>query len=461
MLARTFRSSSRLLGTALWLSLLLVILLFVPRIPFDIARAAPAATSCAPPAGTSSYSITLCITVPSTTVTGVQPVTSSFTIVGNKPGIQKLVYTLGGTFFLTDFAPPRSFSFPSDKFKDGNYTLTASLYLNSSPNQALSSVNLSLTLSNGNSITPTNTSPFTPVLGTTPASGLPFTIAAVGDGAGGEQPAADVTNLMASWNPNMVLYLGDVYEEGSRAEFYNWYAPSTYFGRFKSITNPTVGNHEYMMYPSNVASSPDGYFDYWGQVPNWYSFDVAGWHIIQLNTNCLDAGGCQASPTPSPQYTWLANDLQTHPNPCTLAFYHEPLYDVGPEGAVPPNIADIWSLLANKHVKLVLNGHDHNYQRWQPLDAGGNVSSTGVAEFVVAAGGHGIQSFVTTDNRLAVGYASLTNPVTYGALRLNLYSYKADYYYINTAGATLDSGAILCGTPPVGKYPLYFPMLLR
>lgn len=459
-----YHHSAHVLGGAVRAVASVALFWLVAQIPVSVTQAAPTVTSCGPAVVTSAYSITLCITVTSTTMTGVQPVTSSLIITGSKPGIQKVVYTLGSTYLLTDFSPPRSFNLPSNKWMDGAYTLTASLYLSSNPGTPVSPVNLSLTFSNGNGSTPINNSVFAPVLGTTPASGQPFVIGVAGDGAGGEQNSADVTNLIASWNPNMHLYLGDVYDEGSKAEFYNWYAPNAYFGRFKSITNPTVGNHEYVMAPNpSIPWSPEGYVDYWGQPPTgtqwWYSIDVAGWHILSLNTNCLDAGGCQASPTPSAQYTWLQNDLQAHPNPCTLAFYHEPLWDIGPEGATPPNIADIWNLLAAKRVKLVLNGHDHNYQRWKPLDGAGNVSSTGVTEFVVGTGGHGIQSFATTDSRLAVGYASPTNPITFGALKLNLYSYKADYFYVNTAGATLDSGSILCGTPP--KPSLFLPMLLK
>ncbi len=450
----------------MWLLAVFALFWLVAQIPLATAHAAPTAV-CSAPAGTGTYSVTLCITAPSNgaTVSGVTTVSSSVNVSGATPGIQKLVYTLGTQYLLTDFDPTWTFNFPTSKFKDGTYTLAVSVYTNdTSTVQPLTSVSMSLTLSNGNTVTPTNTSTFAPTLGTTPASGQPFVLAAVGDGAGGETPAANVTGLIAGWKPNMFLYLGDVYEEGSKAEFYNWYAPSPYFGTLKSITNPTVGNHEYLMAPNpQVAWNPEGYVDYWGQPPTgtqwWYSFDVGGWHIVSLNTNCLDAGGCKIG---SPQYNWLQSDLQAHANPCTLAFYHEPMFNIGEEGSAP--ITDTWALLANNHVPVVLNGHDHNYQRWVPLDANGNPSATGTTEFIAAAGGHSVQPFIMTDPRLAVGYDTLTNPVTYGALKLNLYTWKVDFTYTNTAGATLDSGTIVCGTapsPPSTNSVLFLPMLRK
>jgi hypothetical protein len=105
----------------------------------------------------------------------------------------------------------------------------------------------------------------------------------------------------------------------------------------------------------------------------------------------------------------------------------------------------IWSLLAQYGVDLVLNGHDHNYQRWKPLDGNGALSSNGVTEFVVGGSGHGMQEFVVTDPRLAVGFDT---PDTFGALRLQLNQDGAGYQYINTAGTVLDFGSVACSGAP-------------
>jgi len=130
---------------------------------------------------------------------------------------------------------------------------------------------IALTFSNGITQPPVNQQTFTPSTGVTPPSGSPFIVAAAGDGSDGGINTTNVTNLISSINPNLFLYLGDVYEDGTYAEFYNWYGTgSTSYSRFLSITDPTIGNHEY------VGSSAVGYFDYWNNVPNYYSFNTGG-----------------------------------------------------------------------------------------------------------------------------------------------------------------------------------------
>ena len=107
----------------------------------------------------------------------------------------------------------------------------------------------------------------------------------------------------------------------------------------------------------------------------------------------------------------------------------------------------IWSLLAQHGVDLILTGHDHDYQRWVPLNATGDPDPAGMTQFVVGTGGHGIQNFIRSDNRLAKGFD--TAPYAFGALRLELNQDGAAYQFINIQGLTLDSGSVACsGAPP-------------
>ena len=139
---------------------------------------------------------------------------------------------------------------------------------------------INLSFNNGITQPPVNNQTFTPSTGTTPPNGSPFIVVATGDGADGGTFAASVASLSASLNPNLFLYLGDVYEDGTIAEFYNWYGTGgTNFNSLYSITDPTIGNHEY------TGSQAPGYFDYWNNVPNYYSFSTGGWHFISLNSN--------------------------------------------------------------------------------------------------------------------------------------------------------------------------------
>ena len=181
-------------------------------------------------------------------------------------------------------------------------------------------------------------------------------LAAAGDGADGATNSGNVTNLIASWNPNLFLYLGDVYEKGSVTEFSNWYGnSSTFYGRFRSITDPVIGNHEY-----EHGAAP-GYFDYWDNVPSYYSYDAAGWHFIALNSNCGLLHICAPGQA---EYQWLLNDLNTHTNTCTIAYFHHPVYNVGPEGYTT-TMNDIWALMAQHGVDIVLSALGAAGWKWQ------------------------------------------------------------------------------------------------
>jgi hypothetical protein len=378
-----------------------------------------------------SYTVTVCITDPAdgATVSGPTSVTATASAAGG-PGVQKLVFYLDGQYLLTDYQSPYTFTLPSDRFVDGAHSLQAAAVMRDMFESQRASIGL--VFSNGVTSPPPPATGFTPTSGTAPAPGRPLVVAATGDGAGGEPRAGDVTDLVASWNPNLFLYLGDVYEKGTATEFANWYKPTSYFGRFDAITDPTIGNHEY-----ENGQAP-GYFDYyWRSPPHYYSFDASGWHFISLDSTAQFG---QTNPG-SAQYQWLQNDLAANTAPCTLAYFHHPVYNVGPE-LPTPRMNSIWSLLDANGVDVVLTGHDHDYQRWVPLDGNGAPDAAGITQFVAGGGGHGIQQFVTTDSRLAKGFD--TAPEAFGALRLELNARGAGYRYVNTAGTLLDSGSIAC-----------------
>jgi hypothetical protein len=156
--------------------------------------------------------------------------------------------------------------------------------------------------------------------------------------------------------------------------------------------------------------------------------------------------------TTSAQYQWLSQDLAANTAACTLAYWHEPLYNIGQE---PPAtwMQAMWTLLAQSKVDIVLTGHDHDYQRWVPLDGSGLPNPVGITEFVVGTGGHGIQTFVTSDSRVAAAFDSTTRPSPFGALRLRLYSSHAAYDFVNTGGTFLDTGSISCNNAGPGGNP--------
>ncbi|MDR3575848.1 MAG: DNRLRE domain-containing protein [Anaerolineaceae bacterium] len=413
----------------------------------ELVNAASGCASSTPPSR--KYTIMLCFTSPSDggVLSGNVTVAPAISFTAGSGTVQHIIYYLSGQYLLTAFQKPYSLVLNSALFVDGSASLTFVAQM-SDGYTTVNPASINVTLSNGVTSPPVNTNTFTPALGT---PGSPFVVAAAGDGAGGETNSLNVSNLISSINPNLFLYLGDVYENGSLTEFYNWYGSGTnYFSKFNSITDPTVGNHEY------TGKLAPGYFYYWNNVPNYYSFNTGGWHFVSLNsiTNSVPAN------VGSAQYSWLQADLAANTSPCVLVYWHEPLFNVGQEGAAN-GMSDVWKLLAQDKVTLVLNGHDHDYQRWTAMDANGSPNPKGVTEFIVGTAGHGIQSFVSSDSRMLVGFDATNRQ--FGVLRLELNSNSANFQFVNTSSVVKDSGTITCqgsggsgptATPTVSNTPV-------
>jgi acid phosphatase type 7 len=248
-----------------------------------------------------------------------------------------------------------------------------------------------------------------------------------------------------------VLPLGDVqYECGGYQAFLQSYDPS--WGRVKSISRPVVGNHEYLTSGGTDCTSDNtdaaGYFRYFGSAAGnpsqgYYSYDIGAWHLIALNSNCEDAGGCGDG---SPQAMWLAADLATHPTLCTLAYWHIPLFSSG--GRTAPNTQLIWQILYSNDVDVILNGHDHIYERFAPQTPDGTLDTDrGIRQFVVGTGGANL-----TEIEIIAANSEVRNNDTYGILKLTLHPTSYDWRFVPEAGKTFtDSGTGNChGEQPVG-----------
>jgi hypothetical protein len=262
----------------------------------------------------------------------------------------------------------------------------------------------------------------------------PPTLIAAGDIADCTTAKDAETAALVAKIPGTIAGLGDLaYDSGTLAEYNACYQPT--WGPFKARTRPTPGNHEYL------TPGAAGYFAYWGAVAGnpaqgWYSYDLGGWHVISLNSNCPSIGGCQPG---SPQETWLRADLAAHPKTCTAAYWHHPRFSGGEVGD-DLTMAPLWQALYDANADLVLVGHSHTYQRFAPMDANGVLDAArGLREFVVGTGGRPFHVLAPRANQ------EVTNGATWGVLRLTLRNSGYDWKFLPIAGQTFtDSGSQAC-----------------
>ncbi|MFL6196753.1 MAG: metallophosphoesterase family protein, partial [Thermoanaerobaculia bacterium] len=215
------------------------------------------------------------------------------------------------------------------------------------------------------------------------------------------------------------------------------------WGRLGSLLRPSPGNHEY------ETPGAQGYYDYFGAAAGdpakgWYSFELGAWHIVSLNSNCAAIGGCGPG---SPQVQWLERDLADHPRACTLAYWHHPRFTSGPHADDPAYDA-IWRTLYRAGAELVLNGHDHDYERFAPQDPSGRADAGyGVREFVVGTGGRETRPFVTVRPN-----SEARNDRDLGVLKLRLRTDGYDWEFLPAAGgAFTDAGSGACHNPPAAE----------
>jgi len=420
----------RILVVALTLTLSAVGAL-APRLLALAPRGHGPSETCAtrPPSG-GRYAVTVCLRSPlaGATLSGDQPVSIGVRISGSSPGVGRLVATLDGQPLLTDFSAPYAFTLPTAGFAPGPHTLAVVAVMRDG--FVAGPVSIGLTFQNTGTSVPTGL--FVPTRGRPARAGATATVVAVGEGGSGERAATSASDLAVALHPNLMLYLGDVFDSGTPTEFANWYGGSTaLWGRLRTITDPTPGRHDY--------GSPGlaGYLGYWGQPPHAYSVDVAGWHIASLDSTPQFG---QRGPA-SPQYQWLANDLANDRSSCTLAFLNDPAVSAAPGGG-EVGLRPIWRLLARHGVDLVLAARDRAYERFVPLNAAERPAPAGIAEFVVGTGGHGVDQLTRRDGRLAA--SADTRGKGTGVLVLTLRRGSVGFRYVDLAGRTADAGSYRC-----------------
>jgi Calcineurin-like phosphoesterase len=223
-----------------------------------------------------------------------------------------------------------------------------------------------------------------------------------------------------------VFTTGDnVYPNGTYTQYMDCYHPT--WGRHKSRTKPVPGNHEYN------TSGAAGYFRYFSNTGSYYAYNLGDWRVYALNSN-IDVSAT------SSQVTWLKNDLAANPKRCVLAYWHHPRWSSGSHYGNNSKYQALWKTLYDAGAELVLNGHEHNYERFKQMNASGSAVSQGLREIVVGTGGAALYGFGTIRST-----SEVRNSSTHGVLKLTLSSTSYSWKFVPVAGKTFtDSGTTNC-----------------
>jgi acid phosphatase type 7 len=194
--------------------------------------------------------------------------------------------------------------------------------------------------------------------------------------------------------PTTTFTLGDnVYSRGTEEQFAKCFTPSWGNPKFEIMKtmHPTPGNHDYQT--ANAAP----YYKYFGKAAGVdgkgnYSYDVGKWHVIALNSETV-VGSEFSDADRTAQMKWLDEDLKNNTAACTIAYWHNPRFSSGWHGS-DAKFTAMWQTLYDHGVDLVLNGHDHDYERFRPMNpAGGLDTAKGITEIVAGTGGEELRGF--------------------------------------------------------------------
>jgi acid phosphatase type 7 len=273
-----------------------------------------------------------------------------------------------------------------------------------------------------------------------------------GDIASCTETGDSATGALLPNFPNAVVatFADNAYPLGTAQQFADCYDPT--WGSARLRTRPSVGTHDY---GEAQGGSLSGYTSYFASTlalfgpsasdPSraYYSYDIGAWHVVVLNAACFYyAPGCSETG----QEQWLRSDLTSRPAQCTLAYWHNPFFTSGAAHAGDPRMQRYWNVLYELGADMIVNGHNHQYERFAPQTPSGVADPTyGIREFVVGTGGAEHYGFSTIKPN-----SEVRNGDTFGLIKLTLRPTGYDWEFVPEAGRTFtDSGSQSChGAPP-------------
>lgn len=260
------------------------------------------------------------------------------------------------------------------------------------------------------------------------------------DAQGDEATAALVDSVLRADSVahvhDEVFTAGDnAYPDGSSQNFALCFRPSWGDSTKLIMRNirPAVGNHEHL------SGGGSAYYAFFGSRAGdprkgYYSYDIGAWHAIVLNSEIVVNPGAFTNAERAAQEDWLRHDLTSHHQRCMVAYWHHPRWSSGWHGT-DARLAAFWRILYEGGVDLVLNGHDHNYERFQPLSPDGAIDTArGITEVIVGTGGGDLRGF---QQRLAP-HSAFRVQGHYGVLKVTLGAVEWRSAFLDTGGAIYD-----------------------
>ena len=245
--------------------------------------------------------------------------------------------------------------------------------------------------------------------------------------------AVQTASLAADWPTAPILAVGDLaYRRGTPSDFADCFDPI--WGGLSNRILPAPGNHEYFT-PGAYA-----YYDYWADQAGpdrrgYYLVRSGKWLLLSLNSE-VDSGPNSA------QSLWLRDILAAAPETCVLGFFHKPAYSLQ-KREHNENAVMLFDQLQKAGATLVVNGHNHFYERTRPLNYLGQVQEdSGTIAFVVGTGGQDISG-----NREVLDTTASAIFGKLGMLRLELGDDSFSWWFHDAdTKEVLDQGSRRCNS---------------
>lgn len=283
-------------------------------------------------------------------------------------------------------------------------------------------------------------------------------IAVTGDSRGQHDNAWQlVERRVREAAPTLQLFSGDMVDLAtSQVEWESWVDNAWKDDTGAASSFPTVlslsthGNHENhtplyfgnVVIPQSPAMFPS-YLEY------FFSFDVGPVHVIVMDDFAI------GSPSVDPEYAstlrdWLQADLDAanahrQERPWIVVMHHHGEYSSSTHGEDPDVLrireffVPMWDAA---HVNLVVNGHDHNYERTKPLRAPNGVDTpvedpSGTTYIVCAgAGADGYGARTSSFTAYSASYTELNHIGVYGLLTASPSELRWQAHWIDASAET-------------------------